>query len=128
MFIRCVALILIGGLGACSTNTTIDQTDPETVVQAIFSAANSEDFSSVQNLCDPQGENDSDTQNICDLSDGDAEFQQEFVKYFSKGKTSGEPQIENDQASVPIMFGPEGKQEETIVLVKREDQWYLSSF
>lgn len=128
MLRRWIALVLIGGLGACATNAAIDQTNPESVVQAIFSAANSEDFVAVKDLCDPQGENDSDTQDICNLADGDPEFQQEFVKYFAKGETTGDVEIKDDQAMVPILFGPEGDREETMVLVKREDNWYLSSF
>ena len=128
MFKKCFVLILFLGLGACSSKASIDQTNPNSVVQAIFDAANSEEYSALENLCDPQGENDSDTQDICGLAESDTDFQQEFVEYFAKGKPSGDAEIKADEASVPILFGPDADQEETMVLVKRDDKWYLSSF
>lgn len=102
---------------------------PESVVQAIFDAANSGDFASLKDLCDPLGENDGDTQMICDLAT-DETNQEEFVQYFAAGKISGDTQISPDgaQTAVPFLFGPDGDSEETMVLINRDGQWYLFGF
>ncbi|MEM9217110.1 MAG: hypothetical protein AAGD25_22540 [Cyanobacteria bacterium P01_F01_bin.150] len=102
---------------------------PEGVVKTIFEVAKTQDFSQLQSLCDPQGENDDDTQRICDLAT-DEESQASFVQYFEKGEVSDAVQISEDgtQASVPFVFGPDGDQTETMELINRDGNWYLSSF
>jgi tetratricopeptide (TPR) repeat protein len=104
-------------------------TSPESVVQAIFDAAKSGDFASLKNLCDPLGENDGDTQGICDLATDDTN-REEFVQYFATGRISGDAQIspEGDKAEVPFLFGPDGDREETMGLINRDGQWYLFGF
>jgi tetratricopeptide (TPR) repeat protein len=104
-------------------------TSPESVVQVIFDAAKSGDFASLQDLCDPLGENDSDTQMICDLAT-DETNREEFVQYFATGKISGDAKISRDgaQAEVPFLFGPDGDSEETMELINRDGRWYLYSF
>jgi len=102
---------------------------PEGVVQAIFDAAQSGNFASLKNLCDPLGENDGDTQMICDVAADDTNREQ-FVQYFAAGKINGEVIISptGDQAAVPFLFGPDGNSEETMELINRDGQWYLFSF
>ncbi len=104
-------------------------TSPESVVQAIFEAAKSGDFASLKELCDPLGENDGDTQMICDIATDDTN-QEEFVQYFATGKISGDAKISRggDKAEVPFLFGPDGDREETMELINRDGQWYLFSF
>ena len=104
-------------------------TSPESVVQVIFDAAKSGDFASLKNLCDPLGENDGDTQGICDLATDDTN-REEFVQYFATGRISGDAQIspEGDRAEVPFLFGPDGDREETMELINRDGQWYLFGF
>ena len=103
----------------------IDQSTPEKAVEAVFNAARSGDISNLKSLCDPEGENDGDTRRICELSEADAA---EFFEYFKNGKVNGKAEINGNMAAVPILFGPEGKKEETMNVVKRGDKWYLSSF
>ncbi len=102
---------------------------PESVVQAVFDAANSGDFASLQALCDPQGKNDGDTQMICGLASNEGN-QGEFVQVFAAGKVSGKATISADgaEAEVPFLFGPDGDREETMKLINRGGQWYLFSF
>ena len=79
--------------------------------------------------CDPLGENDSDTQMICDIAT-DETNREEFIEYFATGKISGEARISRNgaEAEVPFLFGPDGDREETMNLINRDGQWYLSSF
>lgn len=102
---------------------------PESVVQIVFDAAKSGDFASLGGLCDPQGENDGDTQGICDMATDDAD-QEEFVQYFATGKINGEATISatGDRAEVPFSFGPDGDRDETMELINRNAQWYLFGF
>lgn len=104
-------------------------TSPESVVQAVFDAAISGDFGSLKEICDPLGENDGDTQMICDLAADDTN-REEFVQYFATGKINGEVKISPDgsEAEVPFLFGPDGDREETMVLINRDGRWYLFGF
>jgi hypothetical protein len=125
----------VGSTGEAETDTTtatagdVDFTDPASVLQAVFDAAQSGDFSALQNLCDPLGENDGDTQRICDLATDDTE-RASFVEFFEKAKINGDVQISPDgsEAGVPFSFGPDGQEEETMKLINRDGNWYLSSF
>jgi hypothetical protein len=65
---------------------------PDLVVQTVFDAAKSGDFGSLKDLCDPLGENDDDTQMICDIASDDTN-QEAFVQYFAKGRINGTTQI-----------------------------------
>jgi hypothetical protein len=102
---------------------------PEIVVQTIFDAAKSGDFAALKDLCDPLGENDSDTQMICDMATDDTNGE-EFIQYFAAGKISGDAKIslEGDKAEVAFLFGPDGDREETMELINRDGQWYLFGF
>jgi len=104
-------------------------TSPEEVVQAVFDAAQSGDFAAVGDLCDPLGENDSDTQIICGAATDDTSREQ-IIEFFAKGKINGDTQISpnGNEAQVPILFGPDGDREETMVLIKRDGRWYLLGF
>jgi hypothetical protein len=125
----------VGGTGEAETNAAmatggdVDFTDPASVLQAVFDAAQSGDFAALQNLCDPLGENDSDTQMICDLATDNTE-RASFVEFFEKAQINGDAQISLDgsEAEVPFLFGPDGQEEETMKLINRDGNWYLSSF
>jgi hypothetical protein len=102
---------------------------PEMVVQTIFDAAQSGDFAPLKDLCDPLGENDDDTQMICEVAT-DETHRASFVKWFTKGKVTGDAEISPDGsgAEVPFLFGPDGDQAETMVLINRDGVWYLLEF
>jgi hypothetical protein len=106
---------------------SVDFTDPASVLEAVFTAAQTEDFAVLSGLCDPQGENDDDTALICAITAGHPD-KDSFVQYFALAKIAGEAAVEGDRAEVPFLFGPEGDQEETMGLILRDGKWYLSGF
>jgi hypothetical protein len=101
--------------------------EPTSVVQAVFSAAQLEDFSALADLCDPLRENDDDTELICAMTAEHPEKDQ-FVETFANGKINGDAVIDVDLALVPVLIGPDSDQEETIVLIQRSGSWYLFGF
>jgi tetratricopeptide (TPR) repeat protein len=112
--------------GSAGTSS-VDFTDPVSVLQAVFTAAQAEDFAVLSNLCDPQGENDDDTALICAIT-ADHPDKDSFVEYFAQAKVAGEVAIDGDRAEIPFLFGPDGDQEETMGLIQRDGKWYLSDF
>jgi hypothetical protein len=105
----------------------VDHSDPAAVTQAIFDAASTGDSSMLASLCDPEGKNDGDTRWICEITPN-AYGWAEFVNYFKFAKLNGEVKVQGDRAAVPFLFGPNGTQEETMLLIKRNGKWYLFSF
>ncbi len=103
------------------------QSDPKAVVEEVFNAARTKDFSKLSRLVDPDGKSDQPTTHICSVATADKQRQDEFVEYFKKGQVIGEPQINGITAVVQIKFGPDGTQEETFYLVNRNGLWYLGS-
>jgi len=118
-------LILIAPffLMCCSAKKGGTQSTPEDVLNTIFDAAKTKDYSKLATLCDPDADNDS--KHICDLKDEDKDS---FIQYFSKGKVNGNAVITGDAAAVPVLFGPDGTKAETMNLVKKDGKWYLKSF
>ena len=100
---------------------------PEAVLQIVFDVANSGDFSLLATLCDPLGENDGDTQWVCDTATETAN-QAEFVEYFIKAQLNGNALIDGDLAEVPFLFGPAGDIEENMGMIQRDGKWYLMDF
>ena len=122
------SILLLVGCGGASAENEGDQTDPKWVVNQVFEAANSNDYSLLSSLCDPSGEGDRDTKRICAVGDESDKSKEEFNTYFKLGKVIGEPTISGDEAKVVIKFGPTGTKDETMNLVNRDGKWYLSSF
>jgi len=102
------------------------QSGPIDVVRAIFKAAKSGDYSEVSGICADDA--DKDAKMICEIESQSEETQQKFKDEFSKGKVTGDAEINGNEASVKIMFGPDGDKEETMMLTKKGKKWYLSSF
>lgn len=110
-----------------TAGSNLSKADPTAVLQAVFDAAAVGDFAALQTLCDPQGENDGDTQMICDAAT-DTANRNDIVEFFANGKINGQAQISGNKAQVPFLFGPDGQKEETMELINRNGQWYLFSF
>ena len=121
--INSLAFSELGG----STGEAVDFTDPAGVLQAVFTAAQTEDFSVLSGLCDPQGESDEDTTFICAIT-ADHPDKDSFVEYFAQAQIAGDAVIDGDRAEIPFLFGPDGDQAETMGLVQRDGKWYLSDF
>ncbi|MFQ5399779.1 MAG: TolB family protein [Anaerolineae bacterium] len=107
--------------------TGVDFADPASVLQAVFAAAQSGDFSQLAGLCDPLGENDGDTADICAMT-ADNDVAASFREWFATGQIAGEAAINGDQAELPFTFGPNGDQNETMTLIRRNGRWYLYEF
>ena len=108
-----------------------DLSTPEGTLKAVFEAARTGDFTGLAFLCDPLGENNLDTRRICDLAEAaDGFFRASFVEYFRSGKLNGEAviSVDGNTAEVPFLFGPNGDQEETMRLIKRNGKWYLLDY
>lgn len=120
-----------GGNEATESNSIeniSNQADPAWVVNQIFKAAKNSEYEILLKLCDPKGEGDSDTRNICSTYISPIEARDQFNTYFKFGQIIGKPVIVEDQAKVQIKFGPNGDKDETMNLVNRDGKWYLSSF
>ena len=122
-FIIATALILSAGITTAQSEST-----PEATLQKVFDVAVSLEFTELARICDPMGEGDGDTQNICTIATASEDQQAEFVEYFATGKIVGEPIIDGLTAKVNFTFGPDGDREETMNMVNRRGVWYLSSF
>jgi len=101
------------------------QADPRSVAEAIFDAAKSGNYGGLAELIDADA--DSDSKMIAKVAT-DKSVQEEFKKYFSKGKVTGEPTVSGETASVNILIGPDGTKEETFQMVLKNGKWYLQSF
>lgn len=106
---------------------SVDYTNPESVLQAVFSAAATGDFTNLAGLCDPLGENDGDTALICEVT-ADHEMAGEFEAYFRNGRIDGDLLIDGDYAELPFLFGPDGDEPETMNFILRDGKWYLFDF
>jgi hypothetical protein len=125
----------------------INFTDPGSVVNAIFYAAQTRDFGIMQCLNDPFGDSDGDVKDLCSISNiakqneeygGDDNIKKkldDFVKYFELGRITGQitySELDGFQsAKVPFWFnhpGGESRSNEVMNLVNRYGNWYLSSF
>jgi len=116
-------------MAACSSNSKPSDVNstPEKVVETIAYAAKNKDFSQLPSLCDPTVDADGDSKRICELKAGGEEATS-FIEYFQTLKINGTPEINGDEAKVPILFGKDGTKDETFNLKKVNDKWYLSSF
>ncbi len=123
----------------------VNFTDPQSVVNAIFYAAQSNDFAIMQCLTDPFGEQDGDVRYLSSISQAAKETKSsdtnnnktvdEFVSMFKTGKINGKVTYKTqsgvEYANVPFWFNHprgESRSNETMVLVKRYGNWYLYSF
>lgn len=112
---------------ALASGGTVDFTDPVSVLEAVFFAAATGDFTNLAGLCDPLGENDGDTALICEITPDHASSG-DFVAYFGNGRINGDLIVNGDQAELPFLFGPDSDQAETMNFIQRDGKWYLYSF
>ena len=103
------------------------QANPTWVVEQIFIAARNRKFSILSNLCDPLGDKDYTTRNMCRIESLKEEIIEDFVKTYKKGKLTGSMTITGDEAVVPILTGEDGNEKAVVKLKKRDGLWYLSS-
>lgn len=104
------------------------QADPEAVMTAVFEAAKTKDYTILAGLCDPNGEGDGDTKQICSVAFAPEETKNEFVQWFKYGQVIGKPVVVGDTAMVQFKFGEQGARDETMQMIRRNGSWYLMSF
>lgn len=103
--------------------------DPVTLVEAIFLAARTGNFSELSGLCEPSGAGDGDTKRICDIASQPKAAQDDFKSQFQKGRVVGNAILFGDNgAKVKIKFGPDGTRDEEFDLTKISGKWYIVSF
>lgn len=118
-------LLLLFFLAMINSANSQTQSDPKLVVLELFKAAQTGDYAKLSGLCDPQGECDGDVKQICNLQNQQETTRTHFAEQFKKGRIIGKTEIKENFAQVKIKFGKNGKKDETVVLVKREELWYL---
>ena len=117
-----------GGPGAAApAKPTLDASSPKALAESIFAIAQSGDLALLAPVADPV-DADGDAKDVAGVGKAPETRQAEFRQHFGPGKVSGEVKTEGDKASVPILFGPDGKRPETLEMVKRGDRWHLQSF
>lgn len=110
-----------------SKDKKLDLTKAENVLNEVFIAARTNNFSNLDKLCDPLGKGDNDTKMICSLAkEKNDKNIKEFIKAFKNAEIKGNTLYKNGYALVPFLFY-NGKQEK-MKLVKRNNKWYLFSF
>ena len=140
-----IALLLsfnVFSFSQTNSDYVIDFTNPESVVNAIFYAAQSHDFAILQGLCDPFGEGDGNTERICLVSDvadgtfeGDYDPEEILIKFvdmlencYIHGNVTYELDSFDGSQKASVPFSCPGRGEETMNLVNRYGNWYLFSF
>ena len=98
------------------------------MVNYLFEAARSWDFSKLRNLCDPYGENDGDTRAMCLVEMQPRDIQSQFVENFKNARIMGEPKIYGESAEIEIATGSSSNYLQKIQLINRMGKWYLLSF
>lgn len=121
-------LVLVETKSTSSTILYDTQDDPVKIMQVIFEAAKTNNFSKLSELCDPTGSGDNDTKSICNIASQSFQLQKEFKEYFQNGKVIGSALISGNSASVKFQFGPDGNKNEEMHFSKVNGKWYLSSF
>ena len=115
-----------------------DQSDPRNVVQRLFDAARADDPRMLAGLCDPDHNNDGDTECICALDPGysgrDPDVKthchlswEEFKIQFSKGRLAHDPGHEPNEAQVEFYYGRYGKKRASMAVNYKNGMWYLHS-
>jgi hypothetical protein len=105
----------------------VDFQDPKSVTASIFFAAETGRTDHLRGLCDPLGENNEDTSRICAMTPGSPDWES-FRTSFAAGRLNGEPRVSGDRAALHFVFGPKGRDSETMELVRRDGRWYLLAF
>jgi hypothetical protein len=128
-----LAAVLAAALMACADEVVdprsdrVDFRDPKSVIGSVFYAAETGRTAHLAGLCDPAGYGDDDTRRICAMHPGAPDWES-FRRNFARGHLNGEPRVHDHRAVLNFLFGPDGRDSETMELVRRDGRWYLSSF
>ncbi len=113
------------GKTSASKPGSIDQMDPEMVVEGIFLAAESGNYAGLDGICAEDA--DGDCKSICSIATADAKKKAEFKSYFATGVVTN-TEVNGASATVEFKFGPDGKKAEKMQLAKINGKWFIQSF
>lgn len=120
-----IALILLCG----TANSQIpNQSTPRNTLEEAFKCARTGNFEYIHLLCDPEGRNDGDVREICEIRTSSRKKQEEFQFLFKLAYSLEVKMITEEAAEVTFKFGPKAQQDETMRLLRHKNKWYLSSF
>lgn len=140
----CAVFTMLSAFGQ-TPRYTVDQTSAESVVNALFYAAQTRDFEVLRDLCDDTT-TDMDAKRVCSLaavadqiaSYGGSEKSklelESFIKAFEMGRIAGNFGLSvrstGEFHEVPVLIDRDGDgnlEAETIILIKRREKLYITS-
>ena len=83
----------------------VDQSKPENVLEIMFEAARSGDFSQMAGLCHDDADMDGDVKDVCSCGESDAEEKllDSYKEYFAKGKVTA-TRIDGDKQRLILIL------------------------
>lgn len=133
LYLLCAVAVVAAGHMGCAKeiadprSADIDHANPKSVLGGVFYAAETGDDKVLAELCEPGGAGTQSVLRICGLTKDSPEWSS-FRQSFARGRLNGEPRISGDRALLHFVFGPEGKDSETMELIKVDGRWYLHGF
>jgi hypothetical protein len=109
-------------------NTYNFQSEPQSVLNELFTAAKTRDFRMMLFLADPYDENDSDVDRIGYSEALSPKQRMSIISMFENAKIIGEPRILENTAEIDFLYGRNADKKETMKLIRRNESWYLLSF
>lgn len=103
------------------------QKNPKGVIEHIFFGFKIKNFEKFRHLYDPYVEGDEEMLWLCNIQSVPTFHKESFYESFHNPRIMGEPKIDGNKAIIEIAMGPSSDKLEKIELVKRLDNWYLSS-
>ncbi|MCM4155677.1 hypothetical protein DHD80_06635 [Gramella sp. AN32] len=104
------------------------QNEPSAFADTILKKIQQKDFKNLNVLCDPWGENDSLSMNICWLEYDLSENKKKWSRHFEKYDISEIPDVDPQIRKFLVVSDPLQNRNIEMQLVKRGDHWYLLNF
>lgn len=108
-----------------STFTYHDHDTPSGVVNELITAVQKQNFQKLKSLCDPYGENDSLTQELCWLEYNSEEEIDDISTKFATAKINTKPLQTDGKYIFNVQSETTGPPEITVTLINRDGKWYL---
>ncbi|WP_037319728.1 hypothetical protein [Salegentibacter sp. Hel_I_6] len=102
------------------------QNSPKGVVEHLFLGFKNKDFEKFSSLCDPYFEAKGEYVWLCNIEALPGFAKDKLFEKYANPRIIGEPNIQDDKATIEIATGPNSDKLEKVNLVRRLDKWYLS--
>lgn len=126
VIIFAISSAVLIGCGGGHPSAEEAQSTPTALAETIFYLIQNEKYDALPALIDQDA--DEDSKKLGELKSAGEEEQNLTRDYFESAAVAGDPVIEGDQATVNIKLGHNGSFEETFVMVKKDEKWYLVSY